>query len=104
MNKADVNTVKSTLSQEQELDMYKLYNDADIDTLIAEIEQILNDGNELKNISANQYYSKNIYDLVLFIYNKALSQTEAKTTRHPSQTKHKLLSKDSLNTLYSFAS
>lgn len=96
-------TVKSTLNQHKEIDVYKLYNDADIDKLIAEIEQILKDEEEVRTISSNQYYARNIYDLVLFIYNKVLSQTKTNNVATKQPAKHKLLSKDSLNTLYSFA-
>lgn len=104
MKTSDIQAIKSTLNQTKEIDVYQLYSKSDIDQLVSGIETILQDKTELKCMEENKFYTKNMYDLVLFVYNKALTETKIKSNTAPKPQKHKLLSKNSLNNLYSFAS
>jgi hypothetical protein len=104
MDQTDLDAVKSTLNRAEEIDVYQVYRKSDIDQLVKDLETILQDEKELQLMQENKYYTKNTYDLVLFIYNKVLSETKARSDRVSKPKKHKLLSQNSLENLYSFAS
>jgi|SRR5215213_6191364 len=94
--------IKEALLRDQNFDPYNLYNDLPVPDLVASIEAILKDSQEIEIINENPTYRNNLLNLVHFLYLKVLS--EKKPTASPNTT-HKqrkgLFTKTSLSILHS---
>ena len=100
----DVKFIKSILKTQNEVDPYQFYNDIDMIVLAKEINLLLHDENEIKEMNNNEFYKINLINAAQFLYTKYLSE---RTTMSSSIEKIKdsrnLLTHSSLQTLYGFA-